>query len=229
MNQFATELNQRLHDVQEAKEFAHSPQTKRIEKIAPFEGGQDGTAILIGFVVALFMIFILGSLVNEVFGDFVAGCVATALLCAAIVFGCFTELWVPYHMKRWRNKASKLGLNAGRLYDPEDFKWFTQTMSASSQIEVINQCEKAGATPQQLKKLYELTADNLPCVWWNDLCGDARHACMEQDKKREQNAVAIARTNAEHAAREEIARKLQQDAQHAVKNNVAPIVYSIKV
>ena len=229
MNQFSTQLNQRLHDVQEAKEFAHSPQIKRIEKIAPFEGGQDAAAILIGFVSAAFMIFLFGSFVNEVFGDFVAGCVATALLCAALVFGCVTELWVPYHMKRWRNKAKKLGLNTSQLYNPEDFKWFTQTMSASSQIEVINQCEKAGATPQQLKRLYELTADNLPCVWWNDLCGDARHACMEQDKKREQDAVCIARANAEHADREEIARKLQQDAQHAVKNTVTPIVNFIKV
>lgn len=228
MNQFATELNQRLHDVQEAKEFAHSPQIKRIEKIAPFEGGQDGAAILISFVGAIFIILMLGSLINEVFGDFVAGCVATALLCAALVFGCVTELWVPYRMKRWRNKAKKLGLSTSQLYNPEDFKWFTQTMSASSQLEVINQCEKAGATPQQLKRLYELTTDNLPYVWWNDLCGDARHACVEQDKRREQNALFIASANVEHAAREEIARKLQQDAPTEVKNNV-PLLHSIKV
>lgn len=229
MNQFATELNERLRDVQEAKEFAHSPQIKRIEKIAPFEGGQDGAAILIGFVSAAFMIFLFGSFVNEVFGDFVAGCVATALLCAALVFGCVTELWVPYHMKQWRNKARKLGLSTSQLYDPEDFKWFTQTMSASSQIEVINQCEKAGATPQQLKRLYELTADNLPYVWWNDLCGDAQHACVEQDKRREQNALSIARANAEHAACEQIARKLQHDAPTEVKNDVVPLLHSIKV
>lgn len=229
MNQFTTQLNQRLNDAQEAKEFAHSAQTKRIEKIAPFEVEPDGFLAVMGFMGVGLMILMLGYVVNEFFGDFVAGCVAIALVCATSLYGCFTGLWVPYRMKRWRNKANKLGLSTSELDQVEGFKWFTQTMSASSQLEVIKQCEQAGAMPQQLKRLYELTAENLPYVWWSHLWAVAKNACVKQEEMRQQEAASIARNNAERAAQEEITRKLQQDAPAKVNNNVIPIINSIKV
>jgi len=228
MNEFFSELNQRLDNVEKSKDFANSAYTKRIEKIAPFEVNQDGDVLLLGFVGAMLMIFLLGSVVNQIFGDFAAGCVAVTLFSALTLYVLFTALWVPYRMKTWRNKAEKLGLSTSRLYQ-EPFELFTVTMSASSKLEVIKCCEQAGATPKQIQKLYELTADDICFVWWDHLFMAAKRGCSKQDKIRQQSAISCAHAEAEEAALQEIARNLQQDAPLVFEKKFSPQSHSVKV
>lgn len=206
---FSQQLTQKLENAERAKDFAKSSYTQRIEKMAPFQINQEAEDLLISCVVAMFLIFTVGFVVNQIFGDLAAGITALTLLSAPILYGVFGGLWLPYTFKKWCAKAQKLGLSTDGLYQAEGFRFFKETMAASSQLEVITQCEHAGATAQQLKRLYELTEDDLPYVWWENLAASAKATCAKHKKDQQIAAKRQAEAQIEHLAREEIARRME--------------------
>lgn len=208
MNQFSEQLAQKLNNLEQAKEFATSTYTKRVHKIMPFEGAQDGDAIL-PLVASVTVMCVLSPVVHLVLGAAATVWFIGIVLGLSATFTAFCSGVVPYRVNKWKAKAHSLGLSTP--YNPdESLEQFTCLMPSTSLLEVIKHSEEAGATPQQIQTLYQLALEDLPYVWWSDLLSSAAHHRAQNDKNKAKQSQLDAVKHAEQTAEEEIRQNAQK-------------------
>lgn len=110
MNQFSEQPTQKLNNLEQAKEFATSAYTRRVHKIMPFEGAQDGDAI-IPLVASVAGMCVMAPVVYLVLGSAATAWFISIVLGLSATFTDFCSGVVPYRVNKWKAKAHSLGLS----------------------------------------------------------------------------------------------------------------------
>lgn len=190
MTTFVENLERTLSSIKQTKEFLESTETLRAVALKRKKWHWDPSAeavLIIGFLTLQ-----PATLLVSKWGF--------PLLETSVVLGAVGVVWgvsggVNVLLRKWKKNAARHGLGWG-IETKEDFTNLNKTHNLSKQVEVIEECQRAGATADQLTRLYTETSEDLPCAWWDTLYDaahretkrlNAEHA--EQDRRREQEEL----------------------------------------
>lgn len=205
MATFVEDLERTLSTIEQTKEFLQSPETLRAIALKHKKWHWDPSAEagLIG-VLTLYPTTIV--LLKWGF----------PLLETSVVLGAVGVAWgmsqgVNVLLRKWKKKAALHGLES-HIGTKKDFANLNKTLKLSEQVEIVEECQRAGASADQLTRLYAATSEDLPCAWW-DTVYDA--ACRETKRL---NAEQIEQTR----LREQ--QELHRRAQEKIPAHLNPTV-----
>jgi len=173
MQAFVQQVERSVRMLEQAKNFAQSPETQRARRVNQFYWGCDALPIALGCVLVLFALGMIATLIAMVSGLSVALWFVGPVLLLACVFALRGTAYASHILKKWSVKASALRLDG--YYSLNKFYDVETPMPFIGKENVIEACHKAGATTDQIQQLWALTKDvNIPKAWWETLGSDAR-------------------------------------------------------
>lgn len=206
MTTFVEDLERTLSSIERTKEFIHSPETLRavaLKRKKWHVGLPADVVVLIGIVILCPVALLLWGW-------------GFPPLATSLVLGGAGGVWgmsqgVNVLLRKWKKKAALHGLGS-HIGTKKDFANLNKTLKLSEQVEIVEECQRAGASANQINRLYVATSEDLPCAWW-DTVYDA--ACRETKRL---NAEQIEQTR--FREQQELHRRAQEKIQAHLNRTV---------
>lgn len=218
MHDFIQHLDEILKSTERTKDFIASPNTQNIIKLKKSHWDLNASEIVLwNLMLAMFFlgVVIAFPLFNAppYVGVAILGAYATAM-----GFGLWKSVGISCVLRSWKKKAQKCALGSD-FATVNDFENVTTTMQIAQKVKVVESCERAGATGEQITQLYKLTSESLPFAWWDTLreiadelyaqdyhkqqeqfaqCKHEKERCVAEDKIRVRLNVVDVETPIEH-------------------------------
>lgn len=206
MATFVEDLERTLSTIEQTKEFLQSPETLRAVALKHKKWHVELPPDLVVVIGIVFLFPVTLLLWGWGFSP-----LASSLMwgSAGVVLG--MSQGVNVLLRKWKKKAALHGLGS-HIGTKKDFANLNKTLKLSEQVEIVEECQRAGASADQLTRLYAATSEDLPCAWW-----DTVYAAACRETKR-LNAEQIEQTR----LREQ--QELHRRAQEKIQAHLNPTV-----